>query len=192
MLYPDDWPDDVTFQELINGWSNMGMGQYLMGDKPALVCHVTRNTRIDGVMTKHTKAFNPYGTFKVPRLLDGCARTSSEFVPAALICHRGPSHETGHYFAILIYRDPMWLADDGKPPTHLPRLTPQLASQITQVWAVHIDTFKTPQQVIRSLPPAQEPLRSSSPRQPVQESQNRTRPQPAPLWEHDQRWTSSH
>ena len=51
----------------------------------------------------------------------------------------------------------MWLADDGKPPIHLAHLTPQLASQVTQVWAVHIDTFRTTQQVIQMLPPAEEP-----------------------------------
>ena len=51
----------------------------------------------------------------------------------------------------------MWIADDGKPPIHLEHLTPQLASQVTQVWAVHIDTFKTTQQVLRSLPPPEQP-----------------------------------
>ena len=80
-----------------------------------------------------------------------------EFVPAALICHRGKTHDTGHYFAILIYRDLMWLADDGKVPTYLPFLTPKLASQITQIWAVSLDVFKTPQQVWRGLPPPEEP-----------------------------------
>lgn len=51
----------------------------------------------------------------------------------------------------------MWIADDGKVPTHLPHLTPKLASQITQVWAVSADTFKTPQQVLQGLPQAEEP-----------------------------------
>ena len=51
----------------------------------------------------------------------------------------------------------MWIADDGKVPTHLPNLTPSLASQITQVWAVSIDCFKTPQQVLHGLPPPEEP-----------------------------------
>ena len=51
----------------------------------------------------------------------------------------------------------MWIADDGKPPIHLEHLTPQLASQVTQIWAVHIDAFRTTQQVIRSLPPPEEP-----------------------------------
>ena len=174
--YPDDWPENTTFQDLINGWSNEGMGQYLMDDKPVLVTHVTRNTEIAGVATKNAKILNPYGTFTVPRSLDGFARTSSEFVPAALICHRGPSHEAGHYFAALIYRDLMWIADDGKPPMHLDHLTPLLASQITQLWAVHIDTFRTTQQVIRSLPPAEEPdfdppLNSSPDKRPRLEQQ---------------------
>ena len=128
-----------------------------MDDKPALVSHITRNTCMEGITTKHTKIVNTYGTFTVPRSLDGFARTSSEFVPAALVCHRAPTHNTGHYFAILIYRDLMWLADDSKPPIHLEHLTPQLASQVTQVWAAHIDTFRTTQQVIRSLPPPEEP-----------------------------------
>ena len=155
--YPDDWPENSTLQTLMNGLVNEGLGQYLVDDKPILVTHITRNTTIDGVATKHKKILNPYGTFTAPRSLDGFARTSTEFVPAALICHRGPSHESGHYFAILIYRDLMWLADDGKPPIHLAHLTPQLASQVTQVWAVHIDTFRTTQQVIQMLPPAEEP-----------------------------------
>ena len=152
--YPDDWPDNTNLQDLFNGWANTGLGQYLMDGKPVLVSHITRNTWVEGIPTKHTKILNTYGTFTVP---DGFARTSSEFVPAALICHRGPSHTTGHYFAILIYRDLMWLADDGKPPVHLDRLTPQLASQVTQIWAVRIDTFRTTQQIIRSLPPPEEP-----------------------------------
>ena len=85
--YPDDWPDDATLQQLINNWANQGMGQYLLGDKKLLVCHVTRNTCINGVMTKHQKPFNPYGTFNMPRSLDGFARSTTEFVPAVLICH---------------------------------------------------------------------------------------------------------
>ena len=155
--YPDDGPEDLKFQDLINGWANQGMGQYLMDDKKVLICHVTRNTMIDGIATKHCKTLNPYGTFTVPRSLDGFARTSTEFVPAVLICHRGKTHDTGHYFAILIYRDLMWLADDGKVPTYLPFLTPKLASQITQIWAVDMDIFRTPQQIWRSLPPPEEP-----------------------------------
>ena len=156
--FPDDWPEATSLQDLFNGWANTGLGQYLMDDKPVLVSHITRNTMVDSTPTKHSKILNTYGTFTAPRSLGGFARTPSEFAPAALICHRGPSHNTGHYFAILIYRDLMWgIADDGKPPIHLERLTPQLASQVTQVWAVHIDTFKTTQQVLRSLPPPEEP-----------------------------------
>ena len=86
--YPDDWPEDVTLQQLINNWANQGMGQYLLDDKKLLVCHVTRNTCINGVMTKHQKPFNPYGTFTMPRSLDGFTRSTTEFVPAVLICHR--------------------------------------------------------------------------------------------------------
>lgn len=51
----------------------------------------------------------------------------------------------------------MWLADDGKVPTHLPFLTPKLASQITQVWAISLDTFRTPQQIWQNLPAPEEP-----------------------------------
>ena len=155
--FPDDWPENTSLQDLYNGWANTGLGQFLLDDKPVLITHITRNTCVEGIMTKHAKILNPYGTFTVPRSLDGFARESAEFVPAALICHRGPSHNTGHYFAILIYRDLMWLADDGRPPVHLEHLTPLLASQVTQIWAVHIDTFRTTQQIVRSLPPPEEP-----------------------------------
>ena len=104
--------------------------------------------------TQRNKLINPYGTFTVPRSLDGFAHTSSEFVPGASSTHlpQGP-----HYFAILTYRDLMWLADDGKPPVHPAHLTPQLASQVTQIWAVHVDTFRTTQQVLQTLPPPEEP-----------------------------------
>lgn len=40
--YPNDWRDDATFQELINGWANQGLGQHLVDDKPVLThlpCH---------------------------------------------------------------------------------------------------------------------------------------------------------
>ena len=155
--FPQDWPEKIMLQTLMNGWANEGLGQYLLDDKAILVTHITRNTTLDGVATKHKKILNPYGTFTVPRSMDGFARASTEFVPAALICHRGPNHEAGHYFAILIYRDLMWLADDGKAPVHLPHLTPQLASQAVQIWAVHIATFSTTQQVIQRLPLPEEP-----------------------------------
>ena len=160
--FPDDWPEDVKFQDLINNWANQGMGQYLMDDKKVLISHVTRNTVIDGIATKHNKTLNPYGAFTVPRSLDGFARTLTEFVPAVLICHRGKTHDTGHYFAILIYRDLMWLADDGN---YLPFLTPKLASQITQIWAVSIDVFKTPQQVTTSSKPTEASQESPGPQQ---------------------------
>ena len=94
-------------------------------------------------MTKHAKILNPYGAFTVPRSLEALQGHPRN------LC-RQPS-------AILIYRDLMWLADDGKPPVHLEHLTPQLASQVTQVSALHIDTFRSTQQVIRSLPPPEEP-----------------------------------
>ena len=155
--FPHEWPENTTVQTLMNGWANEGLGQYLLDDKAILVTHITRNITVDGVATKHKKVLNPYGTFTVPRSMDGFARASTEFVPAALICHRGTNHEAGHYFAILIYRDLLWLADDGKVPTHLPHLTPQLASQVVQIWAVHIDTFSTTQQIIQRLPPPEEP-----------------------------------
>lgn len=86
--YPDTWPENSSLQDLVNGWANAGLGQYLMGDKPILVAHITRNTCINDVMTKHKKILNPHGTFTAPRSLGGFARTSSEFAPAALICHR--------------------------------------------------------------------------------------------------------
>ena len=118
-----------------------------MTSRYSLICHVTRNTCIDGVNTKRNKPVNPYGVFRVPRSLDGFAGTASDFVPAALICHRGPSHETGHYFVSLIYKDLMWLANDGQALVHLLRVTPKLSSQISQIWSVvRGDTFRTTQQ----------------------------------------------
>lgn len=53
-----------------------------------------------------------------------------------LLCHSGPEHEAGHYFAVLQYRGLFWIVDDGAFPKPLPRLHEQLKAQIFQVWAV--------------------------------------------------------
>lgn len=60
--FPEDWPENTTLQSLMNGWANEGLGRYLMEDKAILVTHITSNTVIDGVATKHKKILNPYGT----------------------------------------------------------------------------------------------------------------------------------
>ena len=90
--------------------------------------------------------------------LNKFSRASAECMPTAYVCHGGPNHDTGHiYFVILVYRDLMWLADDGRAPTVLPFLTPQLAGQIVQVWAVQTSVFVTPRQIARALPPPEPP-----------------------------------
>ena len=118
--YPDEFLDEITWQELMNNWANQGLGQFLADDKTVLVAHINRAVTYDGVLTKRKRALNPHGAFTVPRSLDGFSRASSEYMPIAYICHRGPTHESGHYFAILVYRDSMWIADDGGRPTVLP------------------------------------------------------------------------
>ena len=151
--YPDEFLDEITWQELMNNWANQGLGQFLADDKTVLVAHINGAVTYDGVLTKHKRALNPHGAFSVPRSLDGFSRASSEYMPIAYICHRGPTHESGHYFAILVYRDLMWIADGWGPPyTVLPFLTPQLAGQIVQIWAVQTTAFVTPRQIQRTLP----------------------------------------
>ena len=44
----------------------MVLGQYLMDEKRALVCHIKRDTEMEGQVTKHHRALNPHGTFTVP------------------------------------------------------------------------------------------------------------------------------
>ena len=63
---------------------------------------------------------NPHGTFTVPVSLDGFSRRQEEYVPVALICHKGHNHMSGHYYAVLMYRDLLWLADDGQTPKVIP------------------------------------------------------------------------
>ena len=86
-----------------NNWANQGLGQFLADDKTVLVAHINRAVTYDGVLTKHKRALNPHGAFTVPRSLDGFSRASAEYMPIAYICHRGPTHDSGHYFAILVY-----------------------------------------------------------------------------------------
>ena len=155
--YPDEFLDEITWQELMNNWANQGLGQFLGDDKTVLVAHINRAVTYDGVLTKHKRALNPHGTFTVPRSLDGFSRASAEYIPIAYICHRGPTHDSGHYFTILVYRDLMWIADDGGHPTVLPFLTPQLAGQIVQIWAVETTAFVTPRQIQRAMPEPETP-----------------------------------
>ena len=35
--YPDEFLDEITWQELMNCWANQGLGQYLSDDKMVLV-----------------------------------------------------------------------------------------------------------------------------------------------------------
>ena len=39
---------------------------------------------------------------------------------------------SGHYYAILMYRDLLWLADDGQTSKVIPNLTPQIPGDIMQ------------------------------------------------------------
>lgn len=71
--------------------------------------------RPGGQITKHHRALNPHGSFTVPVSLDGFSRKQKEYIPVALICHKGHNHLSSHYYTILMYRDLLWLADDGQP-----------------------------------------------------------------------------
>ena len=155
--YPDEFLDEITWQELMNCWANQGYGQHLGDDKLVHISHINRAVTIDGTVTKHKRALNPHGPYTVPRSLDGFSRASAEYSPMAYICHRGPTHETGHYYAILVYKDLMWIADDGATPKVLPFLTPQIAGQIVQVWGIQTTALVTPRQIARVLPPPETP-----------------------------------
>ena len=48
--YPDELLDEITWQELLNGWANQGLGQFLGDDKMVLVGHVNRATTHEGVI----------------------------------------------------------------------------------------------------------------------------------------------
>ena len=125
--------------------------------KLAMVSHINRAVTIEGAVTKHKRALNPHGPHTVPRSLDGYSRASAEYLLIAYICHRGPTHDTGHYFTILVYKDLMWIADDGGTPKVLPFLTPQLAGQIAQVWGIQTSALVTPRQIARALPAPETP-----------------------------------
>ena len=157
--YPDEFLDEITWQELLNCWANQGCGQYLGDDKMIHISHshINRAVTIEGTVTKHKRALNPHGPYTVPRSLDGFSRASEEYIPLAYICHRGPTHQTGHYYAILVYKDLMWIADDGATPKVLPFLTPQIAGQIVQVWGIQTSALITPRQIARALPPPETP-----------------------------------
>ena len=128
--YPDEYLDEITWQELMNCWANQGLGQYLSDDKMVQVSHINRRQS---------------------------TRASAEYIPMAYICHRGPTHETGHYYTILVYKDLMWIADCGATPKVLPFLTPQIAGQIVQVWGIQTSALITPRQIARALPPPESP-----------------------------------
>ena len=61
------------------------------------------------------------------------------------------------YFTILVYKDLMWIADDGGNPKVLPFLTPQLPGQIVPVWRIQTSALVTPRQIARALPAPETP-----------------------------------
>ena len=54
--FPAHCPDEVHLQDLTNEWRNEGLGQYFMDEKTALVCHLKRDTEIDGPRSPSTTA----------------------------------------------------------------------------------------------------------------------------------------
>ena len=190
--FPDHSPDEVHFQDLINGWCNEGLGQFFMDEKKALVCHLKRETEVDGQITEHHRTLNPHGTFTVPTSLDGFSRRQEEYVPVALICHNGHNHLSAHYYAVLMYRDLLWLADDGQTPKVIPNLTPQIAKDIIQLWAIQLSHFRTPQDVARTLPAPESPD-FEPPDAPIaqQKGQTQYRTHEAPLCPLHQFWQTS-
>ena len=48
--YPDEYLDEITWQELMNCWANQGYGQYLSDDKLVHVSHINRAVTIEGTV----------------------------------------------------------------------------------------------------------------------------------------------
>ena len=56
--YPDEFLDEITWQELMNCWANQGLGQFLGDDKLVIVSHINRAVTIEGTITKRKRALN--------------------------------------------------------------------------------------------------------------------------------------
>ena len=58
--YPDEFLEEITWQELMNNWANQGLGHFLADDKTVLVAHINRAVTYEGVLTEHKRALNPH------------------------------------------------------------------------------------------------------------------------------------
>ena len=136
--YLDELLVEITWQELLNGWSNQGLGRFLATTS---WCLDTSEPRTRTHMVR-SRCQVPLMGFQEPQLSTCPSLTSviEVFYDRALLRHPGLP---GPHVDCRRWRG---------TPTVLHFLTPQLAGQIVQVWAVQTSVFVTPRQIARALP----------------------------------------
>ena len=134
--YPEDWGNGIILDALISHWANTDNGLMLQAEAKAVVFHVGRDVEGPQGVTKHNLMLEPAGLIHIPVSPEGEEVAKEYFTPVAFVMHHGETHERGHYSTILVYKDLMWLADDGEFPKPLPKLLDTMKQSIVQVWAI--------------------------------------------------------
>ena len=115
ILFPErDTP--VTLDELISAWADEAGGQFLYGAPDALVLQLQQ---VEGTWTKHSRGLDFGFDINLPFSEDGQHVHMAAYRIVALVTHQGIDHHTGHYQALLLMDNVMWLADDDQYPTPL-------------------------------------------------------------------------
>ena len=134
LIFPEK-EGPAELEHLISEWANYQEGQVFDG-QGLWVAQVGRYAKVHGEWTKHHRALNVPSIFNLPITLDGDATCTKQFSVIGYLCHAGSSNNSGHYYAVFLYRGLSWIVDDGAYPRVMPQVLKQTQQQIVQVWAL--------------------------------------------------------
>ena len=110
--------DEANFEQLLAEWANEGNGQCLGPDVDHIVFHIGRyslSTTAKEWVKHHNRLHTP-SSFRCPQKTATDHVGHSTFVLRGIIAHHGEELISGHYNALLVEGEAVWLVDDGECP----------------------------------------------------------------------------
>ena len=154
---PVEAGDGANFEQILAEWANEGNGQCLGNNVEHIVFHVGRYylSQTTKEWVKHHNRLHTPSSFQVPqKTLTGHAGHAT-FVLRGIIAHQGEQLISGHYNAMLVEGDAIWLVDDGECPQVQKHVPDSIQPGGVMIWASRAEhnSFWT-QRIGRFEPPA--------------------------------------
>ena len=149
--------DEANFEQLLAEWANEGNGQCLGPDVDHIVFHIGRyslSTTAKEWVKHHNRLHTP-SSFRCPQKTATDHVGHSTFVLRGIIAHHGEELISGHYNALLVEGEAVWLVDDGECPQVQKEVPDSIKRGAVMIWASRAEqsSFWT-QTVGRFDPPA--------------------------------------